>query len=287
MDGVLLIDKLVGITSFDVVRRVRKALNVRRVGHAGTLDPLASGLLVVCVGQATKLVPYLMDGNKQYRVTVTLGTGTDTLDSEGAVVETAAIPPFDEARLQSVLAAFIGDIDQVPPMFSALKRNGEALYKKARRGESVNLKPRVVRIDAIDIVETTPDTFTLNVTCGKGTYIRALARDIARDLGTVGHVSMLRRTSASGFAVTDATPLDTLEENAVDRLIPLAGALPHLPRLILLEKQETAIRYGQAIQVDVMESDGPVALVSGENALVAVAQATADGLVKPVRVFPK
>ena len=204
MDGILLVDKPSGPTSFDVVRQTRKKSNQRKVGHAGTLDPLASGLLVVCLGQGTKLVPYLMAGDKRYKVRVKLGEETDTLDAEGEIVEVAPVPRVDESILRTELDRFVGTIEQLPPTYAAIKQDGEPLYRKARRGEKVSPKSRVVEIDDIEITDIESDAFELAVRCKKGTYIRSLARDVAYALGTVGHVTQLRRVSTSGFTVDDA-----------------------------------------------------------------------------------
>lgn len=292
MDGILVIDKASGPTSFDVVRMVRKRANQKKVGHAGTLDPLASGLLVVCLGQATRLVPYLMDGEKTYAVRIALGRGTDTLDADGEVTETKAVPSFDESGLREVLRGFIGQIEQTPPKYSAIKQNGEALYKKARRGERVDVSPREVVIHAIDIDHLTDTDIALTIRCEKGTYIRSLARDIAVRLGTVGHVTVLRRTATSGFQLADALSFEQLKQPDIDlskHLLPLSKGAAHLLHIELSEADERAIRFGQSIPFADSEALAPsqtAALMSEDGELVALAEHRGDGL-KPFRVFPK
>lgn len=294
MDGILLIDKPSGPTSFEVVRAARKKTNQRKVGHAGTLDPLASGLLVVCLGQGTKLVPFLMDGDKRYHAEVRLGAATDTLDADGEVTETKPIPPLDGKIAQAVFAKFIGTIEQLPPKYSAIKQGGQPLHRRMRRGEEVTVEPRQVRIDAIELLRMDKDMLELDVRCHKGTYIRSLARDIAEALGTVGHLAVLRREASSGFTVKDAIPYErlTLEESDVtDDLIPLAEGLPCTPRWILTEAEETDIRYGRSIQIAperIATHPGTLApwrLLNKDGGLVALAKRT-DDFLSPFRVFP-
>ena len=295
MDGILLIDKASGPTSFDVVRAVRRRVKMRRVGHAGTLDPLASGLLIVCLGQGTKLVPYLMDGDKRYRVTVTLGQETDTLDSEGDVVRESPVPSIDRETVMAAARQFVGRIDQVPPLYSALKKGGEALYVKARRGEQVHLEPRAVRIDTIDVLQVAARQFSLMVQCGKGTYIRSLARDVAVELGTVGYVSALRREATSGFDVSDAQPFAALSDDAWEpttHLVSMTEALPAMPRLVLNDRDAFCAKNGQLLtapgQLDA-QNGAPgryVALLDDGGRLLAIAQWLDAQRLKPVRGFP-
>ena len=290
MDGVLLIDKPTGPTSFDVVRQVRRRYQQKKVGHAGTLDPLASGLLIVCLGQGTKLVPYLMDGGKQYEVTVTLGWETDTLDSQGEMVRQAEVPRYGKGDVEAVAKQFLGTIMQVPPLYSALKKDGEALYRKARRGEAIELAPRPVRIDDITVLSADSGAFSLAVACGKGTYIRSLARDMAVSLGTLGHVSALRRTRSSGFDVARAHPLEMLSDSdsdATGALLPLVGALPGFPRYELSDEEARAVGYGKPVPAnDKTDSrfDEPIALVH-RDILRAIAERTPDGCLKILRGF--
>jgi tRNA pseudouridine55 synthase len=198
------------------VARVRKLSHQRRVGHAGTLDPLASGVLPVLLGRATRLMDLVQSGRKTYVTTVSLGSATETDDAEGAITATAPVPRLSAAALHAALAAFQGEILQTPPAYSALKVNGQRAYDLARRGAAVTLAPRSVTIDALFLLDFTPDTLTLEVTCSKGTYIRALARDIAQALGTVGHMSALRRTRVGPFTLERACTLDELADIGVE-----------------------------------------------------------------------
>lgn len=202
-----------GWSSFDVIRKTRKTLRVRKLGHAGTLDPFATGILILCFGKATKRSAEMMDLDKEYEATVLLGSVTDTLDPTGNVTGTADVPNLTESIIGQALAGFVGTIDQVPPMFSALKRGGRRLYQLAREGQSVFLPPRPVRLDRIDLLDwMPPDAFTMRVTCGKGTYIRSLARDIAQALGTVGHLRQLCRTRVGPYSRQDAITMDQVSQ---------------------------------------------------------------------------
>jgi tRNA pseudouridine55 synthase len=296
MDGILLVDKPVGPTSFEVVRTVRAASGQRKVGHAGTLDPAASGLLVVCLGQGTKLVPYLMDSSKEYRARVTLGISTDTDDAEGLEIASAPVPAFDRNFIETAAAQFVGLIQQVPPIFSALKRDGEALYRKARRGEQISLDPREIQIDRIDVRDIHAHGFEIDVQCQKGTYIRALARDLAKAMGTEGHLSGLRRSFTSGFSVDQAVSMDQInslgKEHRLNEItISLVDGLPDLPKLTINDEQTVDIGHGKSIPVtslgapvEEIKSDAIVALVSQDGALCAVARLDGDHF-QPVRGF--
>ncbi len=295
MNGLLLIDKPSGPTSFDVVRAVRRAAQKRKVGHTGTLDPLASGLLVVCIGEATKLVPFLMEGTKRYLAQVALGAETDSDDALGEVVDEMPIPKLTRTDLEAALTGFIGRIDQKPPKLSALKQNGEPLHRRVRRGEQVDPKIRQVEVQGIEITDLSETNFSLDVRCGKGTYIRALARDIARALNTRGHLAELRRIETSGFNIDEALRLDELETIAnvgglSERCLTLADALPRWPRITLSADEESRIRNGQAISLaDCEESLGSqenahLSLLSQDGKLVAVARLDGDR-VQPVRVM--
>lgn len=228
-DGLVLIDKPKGITSFVAVAVVRRALGVKHCGHTGTLDPMAEGLLPVLTGRATKLSAYLLEGDKRYRAELTFGSQTDTLDAEGEVTATGGRIP-EAAELAAVLEKFKGKQMQIPPMFSAIKKNGVAMYKLARKGESVELAPRDIEIYKLELLSYRDGVATLDVHCSKGTYIRSLCRDIAEQLGTYGCMTALRRTATCGFAVEDAVPLDSAEARlkAGDEQIvmPIEQALP-------------------------------------------------------------
>ena len=205
--------KPAGWSSFDVIRALRRTTGVRKIGHAGTLDPFATGVLVLLFGRATKRSAELMDHDKTYLAEVLLGQQTDTLDPTGKVDLTRPVPALDEAGIRAALDGFIGSVDQVPPMFSALRWGGQRLYHLARKGQSVELQSRAVQIDAITLTGwQPPDRFSISVTCGKGTYIRALARDIAAALGTVGHLTALTRTRVGPYSKEQAVQVNELEQ---------------------------------------------------------------------------
>ncbi len=293
MNGVLVVDKPVGPTSFDVVARVRRAVKVKRVGHGGTLDPLASGVLPVCVGEATKLAPFLLDAEKTYEFTVRFGAETDTDDAGGRVTATADASGLDQAAVEAALGAFRGPISQVPPAYAAIKREGRALYDYARAGEAIEVAPRAVTIFALELVSFTgPDEVALRVHCSKGTYVRALARDLGRALGTGGHVTALRRTSSGPFALEVAWPLDRVLAalTAGDGDLPvvsLADALVHLPAVTADDALARRLRAGQRVAWSALSETpaGRVRVLDGAGDLVAVAEPRADGLVRTLRVF--
>lgn len=227
-DGLILIDKPQGITSFVAVAVVRRALGVKHCGHTGTLDPMATGLLPILTGKATKLSTYLLEGDKSYEAVLKFGENTDSFDSTGQVTERGGrIPTLEE--IEGILPRFVGKQMQVPPMFSALKRDGVALYKLARQGKSVDLPPREIEIYSLKILEYQNGTLRFAVDCSKGTYIRSLCKDIAQSLGTYGHMSALRRTATCGFLVQEAIPLakaeDKLKNGETDILLSMQQAL--------------------------------------------------------------
>ena len=200
-------------SSFDVIRQLRRVTGVRKIGHAGTLDPFATGVLVLLFGRATKRSAELMAHQKSYLAEVLLGQQTDTLDPTGKVEQTLPVPAMDEAAIRAVLGEFVGHIQQVPPMFSALRWGGQRLYEIARNGDSIELEARAVHIDDISLCGwQPPDRFTISVTCGKGTYVRSLARDIAQALGTVGHLAALTRTRVGPYSKADAVRVDELDK---------------------------------------------------------------------------
>jgi tRNA pseudouridine55 synthase len=294
MDGFLLIDKPSGPSSFDVVRAVRRAARVRKVGHTGTLDPLASGLLVVGLGRGTKLINYLQDGEKRYRGVVQLGAETDTDDAHGRVTEEAPIPPLAREAVEEALSGFVGRIEQRAPRYSALKDGGEPQYRKARRGEEVVPKVREITVHEIELVALTESTLEIDVRCGKGTYIRSLARDISRRLGTRGHLRSLRRLETSGFLVDQAIGLEKLTEAAekgelVQHLIRPAAALRAMPSVTLSPAEAEDVRHGRSVRVasdraEIPPSADYVALSDASGDLLAVARRDGRDL-KPVRVL--
>lgn len=287
ISGWVILDKPFGMTSTQAVGKVRWLFSAKKGGHAGTLDPLATGILPIALGEATKTVPQVQDGTKAYRFAVTWGVATETADAEGAVSARSDVRP-DEAAIRAALSRFTGVILQTPPAYSAIKIGGERAYDLARAGEEVILEPREVEIDMLDLVSHTPDVSTFEMTCGKGTYVRSLAVDLAAVLGTVGHISLLRRTAVGPFREADAIPLDALESSANrDTLLkPLSVALAGLPEIRVDATQVVNIRNGNAVLLT--GAGAPVALdeawVSHAGRAVAIGE-VAQGKFQPHRVF--
>jgi tRNA pseudouridine55 synthase len=276
--GVLIVDKSPGPSSHDVVRLARRALRTRAVGHAGTLDPMASGVLVLGVGEGTKLLHYLSSDDKAYAATVRLGVATDSLDALGVMTAEAAIPDgLDRARVEQAAQRFMGEHVQRAPEFSAIKQAGEPLYARVRRGESVVAPERAVVVRTLAIEAVRADEIDLHVACGKGFYVRSLARDLALALGTVGHLSRLRRTASGRFSLDDAAPFALLtqasegseqaREALAARLLPLSAAMGDCPQLIVTTAGAEDIRNGRPVSAErVASGQWPVA----EAALVAL-----------------
>jgi tRNA pseudouridine55 synthase len=278
IDGVLVCDKPAGVTSHDVVARVRRLAGQRRVGHGGTLDPPATGVLVVALGRATRLLPYLPLEPKRYLAGIAFGAETDTLDATGTVVATAGTAGVDRPSLQRALAGFLGPQQQVPPMVSAVKVGGERLYAKARRGETVEREPRPVTIHELELRELTDGDqplATVAVTCSGGTYVRSLAADLGRALGTLAHLASLRRTAVGSFAEADARALDELRAMAEtgrlgEAVIDPAIAVAALGVRPLSASEAVALASGQTLSPT--GRDGPVAAVGPDGHLVGVIQ---------------
>lgn len=251
VDGVLLLDKPLGMTSNDALQKARRLYNAAKAGHTGTLDPLATGLLPLCFGEATKFAGELLDADKTYLATVSLGTTTDTADAEGQVLETRPVTAT-EADVREVLARFLGEIDQVPPMHSALKRDGRPLYEYARQGIEVERAPRRVTIHAIGMKNWQGETFAIEVACSKGTYIRTLAEDIGAALGCGAHLAALRRTRIGSLEIADAIPLEAIEAQEPAerdrRLRPVDALLDALPRAELDAAGAQRVLHGQGVR---------------------------------------
>jgi tRNA pseudouridine55 synthase len=288
--GWVAIDKAVGMTSTQVVSAVKRLYAAKRAGHAGTLDPLASGALPIALGEATKTVPFVMEGRKSYRFTVRWGEERDTDDAEGVIVATSAERP-DAAAIGSVIGAFIGTIAQVPPAFSAIKVDGERAYDLARDGEVVELEARPVEIHRLSLIDIPdPDHARLSAECGKGTYVRALARDMGRVLGCFGHVSALRRTGVGPFREQDGVSLERLEAADAAALAgllqPVAAGVEGLPSCSVSRADAARLARGQAVLLrgrDAPIVQGPVAIFT-QGDLIALADA-AEGELRPRRIF--
>ena len=252
VSGWVVLDKPADLTSTQAVSRVRRLLDARKAGHAGTLDPMATGVLPIALGEATKTVAYAMDGAKRYRFAIAFGEARDSDDSEGRVTATSPVRP-DRDAVAAVLERFTGDIEQVPPAFSAIKVAGERAYDLARDGEAVTLAPRRIRIDALDVIaQPDPDHVVLEAVSGKGAYMRGLARDIALALGSVGHLSALRRLAVGAFTLDDAVALPQLEElvdggRGDEALLPLETPLDDIPAVALSDAEAHRMRSGQAV----------------------------------------
>lgn len=277
VDGALLLDKPVGLTSNAALQKAKKALRAAKAGHAGTLDPLASGLLIVLFGEATKFAGPLLDADKEYVATLKLGERTTTGDAEGEVIQTR---PVSIEGLAPVLERFKGQIEQVPPMHSALKHKGTPLYRLARRGEEVERAPREVRIAQLEVLECAPPRLVLRVVCSKGTYIRTLAEDIGEALGCGAHLAGLRRTGSGRFRVEDARGLDALDEDCV---LPLPTLVEGLARVELTGAQEVRLRQGQALQISGLQI-GLCAVVRPDGGVIGLGVADAHGTLKPLRL---
>ncbi len=267
--GILLIDKPEGVTSFEVVRRARKALGIRKIGHLGTLDPMATGLLPLCLLEATKLVPYLMPEPKVYRAKVRLGVTTDTQDATGAVVARCEALPAPEQVYQAA-AAFVGEVTQVPPMYSALHCRGERAYRLARRGEVVDLPPRTVTIYELTVDEVAIPEFTMTVKCSQGTYVRTLAKDIGDALRCGAHLAALRRLAVGAFRVEEALDLAALSELGREelepRIIPLAQCLPGMRPVEVGPAEARRLRQGQLLVRPVEDfPDGEIRVVFSDS----------------------
>lgn len=242
MDGILLVNKPIGMTSRDVVNILVKKFNTKKIGHTGTLDPFANGLLIITINKGTKISSFLEDLNKEYIAELKLGESTTTLDLEGEVLKQKdVILPLNQSKVEEVLNSFIGKIKQVPPMYSAIKIDGEELYKKARRGEVVERKEREVEINSIDLLSITKEKILFKVDCSKGTYIRTLGQDIASKLDYPGHLTHLVRTRVGRFFLKDAKSLEEISENDI---IPISTSLSHLPSIKVNDQDAFKVKNG-------------------------------------------
>lgn len=294
IDAWLVLDKPQGITSTQCVSRVKALTQAEKCGHGGTLDPLATGILPIAMGEATKTVAWIMDARKSYEFTIRLGEARDTDDAEGHVVATSPLRPTDD-EIRVALPTFLGEIQQRPPNFAAVKVQGERAYDLARRGEAVELEPRPVQIHALTLTgRPDADHATFNMASGKGAYVRAIARDLGQLLGCQGHVSALRRTSVGAFNESNAVSLERLAElveadELRSGLVPVVAALAGIPSLAVTEPQALRLRAGQAIRVAARlleETVGgqPTLMLMQAGQLVAIGRVD-DGEVTPVRVF--
>ncbi|WP_126454650.1 tRNA pseudouridine(55) synthase TruB [Sulfuriflexus mobilis] len=292
ISGIVLLDKPLGLSSNKALQEVKNLFFARKAGHTGSLDPLASGLLALCFGEATKISNFLFDANKHYRATGKLGEITTTGDAEGEVIESRPVPELDVARLEAVLEQFKGEISQVPPMYSALKHKGEPLYKLARQGIEIEREPRQVTIYSLSLIELTADSFTIDIECSRGTYIRTLVEDIGKALGCGAYVTALRRTGLGPFDEADMVTLDTLkavyEQDKTQLkqfLRPTSSALEDWPEVNLTEDMAFYMRQGQPVIVPHAPTEGWVRLNVGGERFLGMGQILDDGRVAPKRLL--
>lgn len=290
ISGVLVVDKPVGLTSHDVVQIIRKGTNIRRAGHTGTLDPRASGVLVILVGPAVRLSEYVSASDKRYQAILRLGASTDTYDADGTVTSSRPVEHITEAQFEEALKGFVGEIEQIPPPYSAVKVKGRKAYEMAREGEEVDLAPRMINVYGLELLEWAPPEAVIDVYCSSGTYVRSLAHDLGEKLGCGAHLVGLRRTRSGRFTLRDAVPLRKLRDafetgTWYQYLIPAAEALSDWPALELSEEQVDLVRHGHRITADAMEAKLARA-VSLDGELVALLEYLPEsGQWQPKKVF--
>jgi tRNA pseudouridine55 synthase len=289
--GIILLDKPLGMTSNAALQTVKRLFFAKKAGHTGSLDPLASGLLPLCFGDATKVSAYLLDADKRYRVTIKLGVKTTTGDAEGEVVATRAVGDIEATELQAVIKRFTGVIQQIPPMHSAIKYQGQPLYKLAHNGIEVERQAREIEVHELSLLSYEADSLKLEVACSKGTYIRTLAEDIGEALGTGAHVVELRRTATGPFRVEQMVSLSQLEAAAAEGfasldkfLLPMETALEHWPDVCLSDDLAFHLRRGQAVFVPRAPTQGWVKLLTADQRFLGVGRVLDDGRVAPKRI---
>lgn len=291
VDGVVLLDKRAGVSSNKALQEVRDLFRAEKAGHTGSLDPLATGLLPVCLGEATKVSAFLLDADKHYRVTCRLGVKTTTGDAEGEVTETAPVPALDAVHVTTILERFKGDIEQIPPMYSALKHAGKRLYELARRGVDVERRPRTVTIHELRLLAIDGECLEFEAQCSKGTYIRTLAEDIAAALGTVGHVAALRRLGVGPYGAEGMHTVEALQalaaqgQAALDAvLLPVDSAIRDWPAVTLTTDMAWYLLRGQAVLVPRAPTAGHVRIYAETGRFLGVGEIRDDGLVAPRRL---
>ena len=292
VDGLLLLNKPSGMTSNRALQMVRRLLNAQKAGHTGSLDPAATGMLPLCFGEATKVCAYLLNADKSYRVTAKLGTATDTGDADGQEIEAAAVPELSEERWNEILQGFCGDSTQIPPMYSALKKDGKRLYELARKGQTVERDPRPIRIDEIRLLEVAGSRLVFRVSCSKGTYVRVLVEDIARQAGTIAHTARLHRETVGDFesaAMIDMTAVESLTEQGPAplraKLLPADVALARLPAVTISVEDGLRFCGGQAVAADIEGQAGLARVYAASERFLGVGELAVEGMLAPRRVF--
>lgn len=290
--GVILLDKPVGISSNRALQKVRGIFQARKAGHTGSLDPFATGMLPICLGEASKTAAFMLEAGKQYRATARIGEATTTGDIEGEVIQTSPIPDMDAEQLTKTLKQFTGEIQQVPPMYSALKHEGKPLYEYARAGIEIERSARAVTIHQIDLVEWQDPNLVFDVRCSKGTYIRTLAEDIAKAMGSCAHLIALRRTEVEPFAGFPMVTLEQLQEardndcDLNEYLLPIDAGLPGWPRVDLDELQLGRFMHGNHSSIETADNlGGRVRVYAPEVGVIGLAELSTDGTLQPMRVF--
>jgi tRNA pseudouridine55 synthase len=287
--GVLLLDKSPGLTSNQALQRAKRLFEVRKAGHTGSLDPLASGILPICLGEATKLGCYLLDADKTYWVRARLGVTTNTGDADGDILSERPVPVVELSLLQTVLQRFSGTIRQVPPMFSALKHQGQRLYALARRGIEVERPPRKVTIFELALLDLGPDSLDLKVVCSKGTYVRSLVEDIGRALGCGAHVQALRRTAVGPFSVDQAYTIEVLESLPAEprsaALLPADVIVSHWPKVVLNQEMAGFFSQGQPVFVPKAPTSERLRVYRQDGSFLGIGQIDAGGRVAPKRIL--
>lgn len=285
--GILLLDKRIGVSSNRALQEVKRLFNANKAGHTGSLDPLATGLLPLCFGEATKVSAMMLDDNKRYQTVVQLGVMTDTGDKEGSVIEEKPVPALTREQIESCLQDFTGEIDQVPPMYSALKHNGRKLYELAREGKTIERKARRITIFELKLIAFTADTLTLDVFCSKGTYIRSLAEDIGHKLGCGGTVSQLRRTQAGQFQIENSWTIEQLKEMDLealnDCLLAVDKPLEEIEKIELSFEQASLIRHGQ--QIDTETTTQGMVRMYNEKTFLGLGEVLLSGRLVPKKIF--
>ncbi len=281
IDGILLLDKPLGRTSNSALQKVRYLFNANKAGHTGSLDPLATGVLPICFGEASKVTSFLLDSNKRYLCTAQLGITTTTGDKEGEILQQKEIKPFTSQDVETVLNSFRGDIQQIPPMHSALKHNGQPLYKLARQGIEIERKARDVTIHELTLIDQSDDTITLEVHCSKGTYIRTLAQDIGDTLGFGAHLSMLRRTEVEPFECDKLYTIEDIEKlakegDALSSLLAIDTALMHFPSLTLTSEEATRIRNGLKVSRRDIPNENMIKLYLENGEFIGIGRYSSD-----------
>lgn len=290
VNGILLLDKPLGRSSNSALQKVRYLFNANKAGHTGSLDPLATGVLPICFGEASKVTAYLLNSDKRYICTAQLGTTTTTGDKEGDILQTREFKPYKNADIEKILRTFRGSIEQVPPMYSALKHNGQPLYKLARQGIEIKRKSRQVSIHELNLLEFTDDTITLEIQCSKGTYIRTLAQDIGEALGSGAHLSMLRRTEVSPFDCSKLYSIEEIEqlanENKLEQiLLPIDSAIPDLPKIILNNEEADLIKNGLKIDKEEIPQAPLIRLYLDDGSFLGIGRYSSDNKLAPKRLM--